>query len=79
MKTLQLAEAMLYFPELLRDIEAGNDIAIEYGKKKQEKAVIISYEKWGKKTKRQLGTLEGRMSVEFADDFAMSDEELTKL
>ncbi|GBU21015.1 hypothetical protein R80B4_00902 [Fibrobacteres bacterium R8-0-B4] len=29
--------------------------------------------------KRKLGTLEGKMSVVFADNFAMTDEELTVL
>jgi len=29
--------------------------------------------------KRKLGTLEGKMSVVFADDFAMTDEELVNL
>jgi len=32
-----------------------------------------------KNQKRQLGTLEGKMSVKFAKDFAMNDEELINL
>jgi prevent-host-death family protein len=79
MKTLQSAEAKTHFSSILKDVEAGNEIAIAYGKKRQTIAVIIPYEKWKKGQKRQLGTLEGKMSVNFSDDFAMTDEELINL
>jgi hypothetical protein len=47
--------------------------------KKETVAVIVSYEKWKKAQKRQLGTLEGKMSVKFAEDFAVTDDELIYL
>ena len=76
MKTVQLAEAEANFSSVLRDVQAGDEIAIAYGKKKETIAVIIPYEKWKKSQIRQLGTLEGKMSVEFAEDFAMTDGEM---
>ena len=76
MKTLQTAEAKTHFSSIMKDIQAGNEVAIVYGRKKEAVAVIIPYEKWKKSQKRQLGTLEGKVSVEFAEDFAMTDEEL---
>jgi prevent-host-death family protein len=79
MKTLQSAEAKTHFSSVLRDVEAGNEVAIVYGKRKEAVAVIIPYEKWKKNQKRQLGTLEGKMSVKFAKDFAMTGEELINL
>ena len=79
MKTLQSAKAKTQFSSVLRDVEAGNEIAITFGKKKQTIAVIIPYEKWKKNQKRQLGSLEGKMSVGFSDDFAMTDEELIRV
>jgi len=79
MKAMQSAEAKTHFSSVLRDIEAGYEVAIEYGRKKEIVAVIIPYEKWKKSQKRRLGTLEGKMSVEFAGDFAMSDAELLNL
>jgi len=79
MKTLQSAKAKTHFSLVLKDIEAGNEVAITSGKKNRTVAVIIPYEKWKKNQKRQLGTLEGKMSVEFASDFAMTDEELVNL
>ena len=75
MKTLQLAEAKTHFSSVLKDVEAGNEVAIAYGKRKETIAVIIPYKKWKRSQKRQLGTLEGKMSVEFAEDFSMTDEE----
>ena len=76
MKTLQLAKTN--FSSILKEIEAGNEIGI-CGKDKQTIAVIVSYEKWRKGQKRQLGTLEGKMSVEFSDNYAITDEELINL
>jgi hypothetical protein len=34
-KTLQLAEAKTHFSSILKDVEAGNEVAIAYGKKKR--------------------------------------------
>ena len=79
MKTLQTAEAKTHFSSIMKDIQAGNEVAITYGRKKETVAVIIPYEKWKKSQKRELGTLEGKVSVKFADDFAMTDEELINL
>ena len=79
MKTLQSAEAKTHFSSILKDIEAGNEVAIAYGKRKETIAVIIPYKKWKKNRKRQLGTLEGKMSVKFAKNFSITDEELINL
>ena len=76
MKVMQLAEAKTHFSSVIKDVEAGDEVAIAYGKKKQTVAVIIPYEKWIKTRKRQLGTLEGKMTVTFSEDFKMTDEEL---
>jgi len=79
MKTLQSTIAKTKFSSILRDVEVGNEIAITCGKNKRAVAVLIPYEKWKKTQKRKLGTLEGKMSVTFAGDFAMTDEELANL
>jgi len=76
MKTLQVAEAKSHFSSIIRDVEQGNEVAIAYGKKKQTVAIIVPYEKWKKTQKRQLGSLEGKMSAVFAEDFKITDEEL---
>jgi len=77
-QAFQVAEAKAHFSTIIQDVEDGNEVAIAYGKKKQKVAVIVPYDKWAesqKRHKRQLGTLEGKMSVSFAEDFKMSDEE----
>jgi prevent-host-death family protein len=79
MKTLQVAKAKTHFSSVLKDVEAGDEVAITYGKKKQAIAVIIPYEKWKKTQKRVLGTLEGKMTVTFSEDWYMTDEELVNL
>ena len=76
MKTMQSAQAKTHFSSVLKDVEAGNEIAITYGKKKQTIAIIIPYKKWKKNQKRQLGTLEGKMSIKFSKHFSITDEEL---
>ena len=47
---MQSAEAKTHFSSVLRDVEAGNEIAIAYGKKRQTIAVIIPYEKMKNKS-----------------------------
>lgn len=79
MKTLQSEEVKTQFTSILKDLEAGNEVAITDGKQNQKIAVIIPYAKWEKSQKRQLGTLEGKMFVSFRDDFKMTDEELVNL
>ena len=78
MKTLKSSEAKTHFTSVLKDVEAGNEVAITDGEK-QTVAVIIPFEKWKKNQKRQLGILEGKATVVFAEDFAMTDEELINL
>jgi prevent-host-death family protein len=79
MKTLQVAEAKTHFSTVLKDVEAGNEVAISYGKKKETIAVIIPYETWKKIKKRELGTLKGKAKIKFSVDFSMTDEELISL
>jgi prevent-host-death family protein len=79
MKTLQVAEAKTHFSAVLKDVEAGNEVGISYGKKKETIAVIIPYETWKKTKKRELGTLKGKAKIKFFADFSMTDEELINL
>jgi antitoxin (DNA-binding transcriptional repressor) of toxin-antitoxin stability system len=76
MKTLSLAEAKTRFSAILKDVGAGNEVAVSYGRKKETIAVIVPYENWKKSKKRQLGTLKGIATVKFSRDFSMTDEEL---
>jgi prevent-host-death family protein len=77
MKTLQSEEVKTQFASVLKEVEAGTEVAIT--DKMQTIAVIIPYSKWKNGQKRQLGSMEGKMSVSFQDDFKMTDEELVNL
>jgi prevent-host-death family protein len=76
MKTLQLDEAKSHFSSVLREVEAGNEIAISYGQTEETIAVIVPYQTWKKIKKRELGTLKNKAKVEFETDFTTNDEEL---
>jgi antitoxin (DNA-binding transcriptional repressor) of toxin-antitoxin stability system len=42
---MKTAEAKTHFSSPLKDVEAGNEVAIVYGKKKKALAAMIPYEK----------------------------------
>jgi len=73
---MQVAQAKTHFSSLLKEVEAGNEIGIINDKKQETVAVIVPFEDWKKNKKRVLGTLQGKISVTFADDWYMTDEEL---
>ncbi|MDR2974457.1 MAG: type II toxin-antitoxin system prevent-host-death family antitoxin [Propionibacteriaceae bacterium] len=76
MTQLAVAEAKAHFSDVLRQVEAGEEIVVTRGVKKEAIAAIIPIEKYRAKKERKLGTLEGKMSVVFRDDWYMTDEEL---
>jgi prevent-host-death family protein len=79
MKTLAISEAKTHFSSVIDDVRSGEKIAISFGKQRETVAVIIPYDTWKNTQTRDLGTLEDRGSVEFADDWYMTDEELCNL
>jgi prevent-host-death family protein len=78
MKTLPLAEVKTHLSALLKEVEAGNEIAISFGKKRETIAVIVPYKEYKRLKKRRLGTLKGKMHVAFEKDFSMTDKNLLK-
>ena len=81
MKTISLAKIQTDFHDIFAGIEVGEEILISSAETEKVVAVIVPYEAWQKKQSMAtkpgvLGTLHNRGSVEFADDFAMTDEEL---
>jgi len=73
MKTMQVAQAKTHFSSMLKEVEAGNEVGITYGKRHETVAVIIPFEDWKKNKKRVLGTLQGKATVTFANDWYMTD------
>jgi antitoxin (DNA-binding transcriptional repressor) of toxin-antitoxin stability system len=74
MKTMSVGEFKANFSEALKQVLAGEEIGILYGKKKEVVAKLVP-KNAGKKPKRKLGILEGKGKVKFGKDFKMTEEE----
>ncbi len=79
MKNLPVAEVRSKFSSLLKDVAAGEEIAITFGRRKELIAVIVPINEYKKIKARRLGTLEGKATVSFRDDWEITDEELVDL
>ena len=75
MKTLSVAKIRMNFSALLKEVALGNEISIAFGKKQETIAVIVPIEEYKRIKTRQLSTLEGKVKVEFSEDWAITDEE----
>jgi len=78
MKAMAVGEFKTHFSDVLGEIMSGKKVEVLYGRAKKPVAILVPYSK-EKKIKRKIGILEGKMSVKFADDFEMTDEELINL
>lgn len=76
MKTFQVAEIRAQFSSVLKEVEAGSEIGITFGKKKETIAVIVPIDQYKKMKERKLGTLEGKAKIRISEDWTISDEEL---
>ena len=76
MQTISLTKIQTAFPDIIAGIEVGEEILISSAETQKNVAVIVPYDAWQKTKPRVLGTLQNRGSVEFAEDFALTDEEL---
>ena len=75
MKTLSVAKVRMNFSALLKEVALDNEIGIAFGKKQETIAVIVPIEEYKRIKTRQLGTLEGKVQVEFSENWAITDEE----
>ncbi len=75
MKTVPVAEVRSNLSALLREVESGNEIGISFGSKRQTIAVIVPIAEYKRIKERKIGSLAGKVTVEFRDDWKMSDEE----
>ncbi|HOE76898.1 MAG TPA: type II toxin-antitoxin system Phd/YefM family antitoxin [Rectinema sp.] len=79
MKNLPVAEVRSKFSSVLKDVAEGEEIGITFGRKKEPIAVIVPINEYKKIKARRLGTLEGKATVSFSDDWEITDEELVDL
>ncbi len=78
MKTLTVGDLKANFSKILKNVQAGEEIAIAFGKKKEVVAFIVPKE-LRQKPKRKLGIWEGKGTVVFKEDFKMTTEEFLGL
>lgn len=76
MQTIQVGEFKARFSEMIDSVRGGETIVVAYGRNQEKVAALIPYDQLPNLQPRQLGTLAGAASISFADDFAMTDEEL---
>ncbi len=76
MQTIQVGEFKARFSEMIDSVRSGETIVVAYGRNQEKVAALIPYAHLPAGTPRQLGTLTGVASINFADDFAITDEGL---
>jgi len=76
MKTMSVGDLKARFSDVMEEVKKGEEIVISHGKRKRKIAVIVPYERYRGRNRIRLGVLRGKASVEFADDFSMTTDEL---
>ncbi len=73
MRALPVAELKARFSKVLADVRRGERIGVLYGRSKTPVAMIVP---WASTPagRRDLGSLDGEVTIEFADDFEMTEE-----
>jgi antitoxin (DNA-binding transcriptional repressor) of toxin-antitoxin stability system len=78
MKSMSVGDIKNYFSEILEEVQQGSKVGILYGKAKKPVAMIVPY-KEEPVQEREIGLLDGKVKIEFMDDFSMTTEELLEL
>ena len=78
MKIMSVGELKTNFSEVLKRVQAGEEIGIAYGKSKVVVARLVP-KKMKKKEKRKIGILNGKGKVIFSRDFNLTTEEFLGL
>ena len=78
MKVLSVGEFKTKFSQVLKTVQAGEEIGIAYGKSKVVVARLVPGKKQ-KQEKRKIGILDGKGKVSFSKDFKLTTEEFLGL
>ena len=78
MITMPVAELKAQFSKVLAAVRAGERVGVLYGKSREPVAMIVPYEPVDL-PERDVGFLDGKVRIEFMDDFEMTEEELLGL
>ncbi len=77
MKSLPVGELKAQFSEVLERVRRGEKYGILYGKKKKPVAMIVPFTETEDNKERRIGLLDGKYAITFADDYTMTEAELT--
>ena len=75
MRAFSVAELKARFSKVLADVRRGERIAVLHGRSKTPVVMIIPWAP-GPAGRRDVGLLDGEVTIEFVDDFEMTEEEL---
>lgn len=75
MMSLSIAELVAQFSKVLAAIRVGERIGSLYGQSREPVAMIVPYEP-SDLAEREVGFLDGKVTIEFMDDFDLTEEEL---
>ena len=78
MKTMAVAEFKADFSKVLEEVRQGETVGILYGRARKPVAMIVPY-KSEETGRREIGILDGKVKIEFMDDFEMSEEEFVEM
>jgi antitoxin (DNA-binding transcriptional repressor) of toxin-antitoxin stability system len=74
MKVMSVGEFKTHFSQVLKKVQAGEEIGISYGKNKEIVAKLVP-ENSSKKARRKIGLLKNKAKVKFRSDFKMTEKE----
>jgi antitoxin (DNA-binding transcriptional repressor) of toxin-antitoxin stability system len=74
MEMMSVGEFKTNFSQVLKKVQAGGEVAITFGKKKEIVARLVPKAR-SKKYKRKIGMLDGKARIRFGPDFKMTEEE----
>jgi antitoxin (DNA-binding transcriptional repressor) of toxin-antitoxin stability system len=79
MKTLPVGELKAQFSEVLEKVKHGESFGIIYGRKKKPIAMIVPYDDNKNKKERNIGILDGKITIKISNKFKMTEKELLGL
>jgi len=76
MKTYGIGELKANLPAVLEQVRRGEEVAVSFGRRKENVALIVPFERPRSGKVRKLGLLKGKARCKISPDFAISDEAL---
>lgn len=79
MTVVTVGDLKARFSEILKSVQAGEEFAIAFGRKKEVLAYLVPRPTTKKAGGRPLGLLEGKATLKISEDFKMTEEEFLGL